>query len=546
MPIEKLRLIGIGLVPILVTIMVNPWSSLDPIASPKLVIALFGIGTLLLINSFGSTPWFISTKVLLPILLFILAIFLSLIMNRTAFDERLFGIYGRNQGFFTFLLLLFVSILYLQSKENPKSVFFFSLWIANLLVVAYAFLQLNGWDFYDWTNQNIGVISTLGNPNILGSFCAVTALSWTYWIKTSRHKISTLARVLFGIFGVSLNSFVIFLADSGAGMLALVCSLSLYIVLKIYSKVVRYERVTRVILFCFFASLLSLLFTVALQQNFVSFQSSIIPRLNFWKVGISIFSNYPIFGTGFDTYGDLFAEYAGRANELTNIHSSSAHNMWIDTLVFGGVMVLSSLLWLQVLAIRGFFSSFSAKKYEAVENDNLVMAIFVAFLVQSLFSVPSMAVQIWGWAAMGILLRRYRSEKHQGRESEIVYDAKKTYILHRITLASIGFVFIISGSLKLNQENAFRSAMLALDGERIIQAVEKFPKNSFHIFLASEGFRNANIESTASWLEDMGLRFNSRNLMILRQIANRDSDPIRREIALRKLRLLDPNFRLSD
>jgi hypothetical protein len=545
-PIEKLRLIGIGLVPILVTIVVNPWSSLDPIASPKLVLALFGIGTLLVINSFGSVPWFIRTKEFLPILFFFLAISLSLIINRTAFDERLFGIYGRNQGYITFLLLLFVSILYLQSKENPKTLFLFSMWIANALVVSYAFLQSIGWDFYDWTSQNIAVISTLGNPNILGSFCAVTALSWIHWIKNCRNKISTLGRALFGIFGIAINFYVIFLTNSGAGMLALVCSLSFYIIVKIYSKAIRYERGAKIIIFFFFALLLSVLFIGALQQNFVSAQSSIIPRLKFWKVGISIFSNYPIFGTGFDTYGDLFTEYAGSENELINIHSSSAHNMWIDTLVFGGVILLSSLVWLQILALRGLFSSFSVKKYEAVKNDNLVMAIFVAFIVQSFFSVPSIAVQIWGWAAMGILLRSHNSEKYQGRELEISYVTKNTNVLYKIMLASIGFALIVSGGLKLSQENAFRSATLALDGERIIQAVERFPKNSFHIFLASEGFRNANIESTANWLEDMGLRFNPRNLLILRQIANRDSDPLRREISLRKLRLFDPKFRSSD
>jgi O-antigen ligase len=86
------------------------------------------------------------------------------------------------------------------------------------------------------------------------------------------------------------------------------------------------------------------------------YQDSITYRGDYWRAGIRMISEHPLFGVGFDSFGDYYFRYrdltsATRRGPL--IYTNSAHNYFIDFAANGGLFYL--LLYLLFTSFEIYF-----------------------------------------------------------------------------------------------------------------------------------------------------------------------------------------------
>ena len=113
------------------------------------------------------------------------------------FHQQLFGMYGRNTGFVTYLsfALVFFAISLISDRENNAKMYRYFL-IAGAASLVYGFCQSIGIEPFKWANGYSPVIGFLGNPNfqssflgVIGSLIFAIALSGKTSIKSGQIRI---------------------------------------------------------------------------------------------------------------------------------------------------------------------------------------------------------------------------------------------------------------------------------------------------------------------------------------------------------------------
>ena len=139
----------------------------------------------------------------------------------------------------------------------------------------------------------------------------------------------------------------------------------------------------------------------------IIYKGSISVRGYYWRAGIKMFLNNPVFGVGFDRYGSNFKEYRDITYPLNygfNLTSSNAHNTFIQFFATGGIF-----LGLAYLILNGYIlkrAIFALKNFSG-SNRLIVAGIFsawVAFHAQSLVSIDNLGISIWGWVLGGSII----------------------------------------------------------------------------------------------------------------------------------------------
>ena len=240
--------------------------AMDPIGSfsatnvPKYFLIVIAAALLVTLNLPGVKHLIIvkAPKTITYLVIFSLTwISISLFVNQDNFDERLFGVYGRNLGFITFfsMFLLLWCSLYFLSKWI--SAFFILISLSALVVASYFTLQYFGIDFGLW-EETYGKTpsSSLGNPNYVVALIAIgLILSLSLLILQPRKSflLSTL-NIIILISGISIMS----LADSFQGYLILGVAFALLTIFRLVTKYKdEVKKVSKKIVMLF-ASLLSL------------------------------------------------------------------------------------------------------------------------------------------------------------------------------------------------------------------------------------------------------------------------------------------------
>jgi len=259
-------------------------------------------------------------------------------------------------------------------------------------------------------------IGTLGNPNfnsVVLSFVGITCV-WTliYRCKNLPSKAFTSA-YLISIF------FLIFATKSAQGFwsLAVGCMVILYSHIQVSLSVrLKIGVVVTSIFGIFF--LLSGMLSFGPLSKFGDLPA-IKVRVYYWLSGICTGNESPLFGIGFDGYGDWYRRC--RPNQAfmwnPNITPEASHNIYIDYYVTGGLILLLSFSLMIIATIRKIVLIYKGSG-DSTTNVSLLVSIFVAFLAQGLISINQIGLAIWGWIFMGLILG-YPIEGQVQEESRI-------------------------------------------------------------------------------------------------------------------------------
>ena len=287
--------------------------------------------------------------------------------------------------------------------ENISLVYNISFLVAFILSF-YGIIQFLGYDFVDWNNPYNVIISTLGNPNFVSALSAIFAvLIFAFlWSRTYSKFVLVLLLILF----FSLLA-IIYLSDSRQGIISFLFGISVFLgVVVLYSK-------KRILKYMYFSSLVPAIFFLMIGMlnlgplsSFV-YKDSISVRGFYWRAGIEMFMDNALWGVGVERYAAFFKQYREVEYSLRygyDITSSNAHNIVIQLFSTAGFFVgLGYLLLLTTVFIRALIAIRKSTGASQVLTIG-IFAAWVTFQSQSLISIDSPGLAIWGWILGGALV----------------------------------------------------------------------------------------------------------------------------------------------
>jgi len=322
-------------------------------------------------------------------------------------DVKIVALLGETQrrnGFLTYLSLvvIFLFTVFAIKFSNVLKIFK-SIILLNLLLGIYGLLQIFGKDPYEWNNPYNSMFSTLGNPNFASSLLAVFASMSFFSCFVKKLKTPWKITATVNIF---ISVFAIVQSESRQGILVFLLSLIFFGVVLILNKNRNLGKVSLV------SSLVLTIFAIfgMLQKGPLTpilYKDSISVRGYYWRAGIEMFRENPLFGIGVDRYGEYFKEYREFAYPLKygfEITSNNAHNVFIQFFATSGAIVGLSYLLLVVYIV--FIGAQAIRETSGAEQ-LIVLALlssYIGFQAQSVISIDNIGISIWGWLLGGALV----------------------------------------------------------------------------------------------------------------------------------------------
>ena len=390
---------------ILVTILVTPLWSLDPINPIKMLgltaIGFMGLGVLL-VNQRALAIY----RYKLPLTLigsFVGWQLIVLLVSNGEKLQQLFGTTGRNTGLITYLAF---SILFVVSMVASNSTFLNRFLITSFAVgvasLGYGLIQALGGDPFNWVNPYSPVFGFLGNPNFQSSLLGILGSVVFTQLLASAVKLQVKAAYIVYLL---VTLYVIKETDSQQGFLVLLTgsgvALGIYVNQK--SKVVGYSYLGLVAI-SFVAVLVGTLNKGPLAS--LLYKDSVTYRGDYWRAGWKMTLDNPIFGVGLDSYGDWYRR--SRTIEATlrrgpEVTSNAAHNVFLDISAYGGFPLVLTYIALMILVI---VSAVKVIKRSQGFNAGFVglVAGWVAFQAQSIISINQIGLALWGWVLSGLII----------------------------------------------------------------------------------------------------------------------------------------------
>jgi hypothetical protein len=265
-------------------------------------------------------------------LLFLLAAISAVINSDSPMSQNLYGSYGRNTGFVTYLVLLFISIVALTLTERSSfQRIIWGLQIAGVINVLYCLWVISFGDFIGWNNPYKNILGLFGNPNFISAFLGmfITTILALVAAPTTTWKVR-----LIGILLSLIAFYEIVDSHSIQGIVVTGGGIAIvgFFAVRSYFK----SKIISGFYLLSVAVLGILAIMGALQKGPLSFiyKTSVSLRGAYWNAGITMGMDHPVTGVGMDAYGDWYrrarSENAATVLPGPNVFTNASHNVVID------------------------------------------------------------------------------------------------------------------------------------------------------------------------------------------------------------------------
>lgn len=538
-----------------VTLVVAPYTLLDPMGLPKLtVLAFFAVVALSLMVPAIKNLFSSSYRILVILLsLFIMQIILVLLFSGANIGAQFYGTYTRNTGALAYisLALLLLSSSLVSDKQFLKKFIGVTLIIGVILIV-YGNIQYLGLEPFPYTTAYTvnAPIGTFGNSNFQAAFMGLTAVVASTMALNPGFKIPIR-------FGLGLMGFaaivVVYETLSSQGYLNFIAGAGFVLILWLFMT----GRKSLGIAFSGLGVMggglvfLGLINSGPLARYI--YEASIAARGYYWRAAIKMLIEHPIFGVGLDRFGDWYLRYQPAAHFENGYLSASdsAHNVYLELASNGGFPLLIIYLAITALVIvavvrvvqrsAGFDIYFAA-----------TVGAWVAYQTQSLISINQLGLAIWGWVLSGLIIgyeinTRVKVVSQKVQVKSEVSNKKNKPSAPALSSSAVISVFagiligaLIAGPLFIANARFF-SAIKANDIKAVESAGNSAPKDERRLYMLAGIFRNAKLDDQAvRVLRDATARYpDSYNLWLLWSTIPTAS-PADLAIAKARLKRLDP------
>lgn len=543
---------------IAITAVVTPWNNLEPVGLPKLAILTVTVSLVgLLLILFNKSPYKFPKVFFLSILIAIALSLLNIFINNQFISERVYGVLGRNFGALALVCLLLILMMSfsLSEKLDPKKLITV-IKFSSFLVAIYFLAQLQGLDRAAWVDAYGGIpSSTLGNPNFVSAFVSIGFVSTLPILLARKTKLPI--RIL--IFAISAIELYVSTESNSFQGLAIILLGFFYLTMSFLKPVLL--KLNKGYLAAFF-SLATIItgFSLYRFQDLLSINSATIQaRLDYWEAGLAMGLDSPIFGKGFDYFGESYFLFRSERAAIRSpgLYSDSAHNYFIDLLAFGGIPLFLSILLPILLVLRGKFLSIPRSQNFSEENKAMQAAIrglllaWLGFLFQAVLSPFNIALAYLGFLLTGFLYGRFGGIKKDEERATHSFKRKsiqkggatksgKNGVILKIFLISLLISLPYLGFQPLIADAKFRDGIEQGNGDVIYRIALSQPKNFQRMQYAAEIFIQNQREDLATTIIREIVEQNPQKIAgwrLLEQVSKTEAD----KIAIRaKIRALDP------
>jgi O-antigen ligase len=378
-------------------------------------------------------------------LLLSVTILVSSIMSPNIFGSLL-GHHSRYNGAFLYLVLILI-VYFVQriSFEGISQIFIKYFAYASLIQVGYATLQFLNVDPIVWNLEFNRIVSTLGNPDFSSAYIGMSGIAYLHL------AISTQKAHWKRLFWASISALCLLLtvatsAKQGTAIMIFGCLVYLFFSEALENKRLAIVSATTIVTGAFMVIIG--MFRFGPLESIV-YKDSISFRGDYWRAGLRMFYDNPVFGVGFARYGDFFREYrdlkqvSRRGAALT---SDQSHNVYLDFFATGGILV--GLLYITLVGLVTFFGirNILASKNKQIRRVHAALfAIWAAYLAQAFISIDQITLAIWGWLVAAVIAASYAIDRREKVLDlrEVSTPKSRKYLLGGIPIYLLGIVTLL-------------------------------------------------------------------------------------------------------
>jgi len=552
------RILGIGSA--FVAVFVITGTVTDPVNVTKLfVLGGVAAGAFAVLLAFGLPQLWANSKslVIATLLLFIAGV--NAVLNSDGpLVQNLYGVYGRNTAFVTYMLLIFIILS--AAILRARTSFTFLIWGllgAGFANVAYCLWVITLGDFIPWNNPYGNILGTFGNPNFIGAFLGLFAASLVaYTFKQGVRVEFRLASAV--IFVVTV--YEIIQSSAIQGRVVVAAGLGIVGFYLVRSKVKSAFAHVGYVLIIMVGGVYALLGALQIGPltKFI-YKTSVSLRGEYWQAGWNMGIENPWTGVGFDTYGDWYRR-ARDAQALIlpgpDVVTNAAHNVPFDVFAFGGWPLFLAYILILILTVIAIIRvTFRSRAYDATFVT--LTTAWVCYQLQSIISINQIGLAVWGWLLGGALIAyenstRLKTENSESdspsvekKRSRTIKPRDREAIFSSTLIAAIGAVVgLFIASPPYSADSKWRSALVSQNVAKVEEALMPGflnPMNSYKYASAVQLLENSKLYDLAHKYALIAVEFNPDHFdswRILYSISASTSQE--KEIALNNLNRLDP------
>ena len=522
-----------------ITLIITPGLNKDSLVIPKAIVffclAMFLSPIILkLLKSSLTNPYIKKLAILVS---FLLIDGILILLNSSApIEQLLFGRSGRAIGFITFvsfvITLLAGSIII---KFAHIKVLLNAIVVAGLFTSFYSCIQFFGLDIFKWSSKTNGIIGTLGNPNSQSSFAAMILIPAVVILWTSRYKW------LLVPIAISVLFFTLYISQSTQGYISVISSiLAMTLIFLWYRNKLTFFIVT------VFSTIFGIVAVFGMlghgPLSYYLYKISVQSRGDFWRSAITTGNSHPIFGVGFDSFGDYMLKYRDQvaASHPFAEYADSAHNFYLDYLATGGYVFLLLNIVLTIFVLRAFFVLQRNKN----GFEKYIAALFCTWLViqlQAMINTQTLAFVSWNALISGAVIGMAGTSIQLSR-STVEINAQREKLKNSNLFGSI--LLIIGIFIMFPYFNNDRLTLKANNlgnGDLLIRATTAYPEFALKYSQASQALLESGLPAPSLFLARKGVEFNPNSVSLWALIlANPTASIEDRQAAKNKILELDP------
>ena len=487
-----------------VTLVVAPYTLLDPINLPKLstlaFVAVIALSVMLPVIKKLFRSEYRSLAIL--VFLFVFQIILVLLFSGANMGAQFYGTFSRNTGALAYisLAILLLSSSLVSDKEFLKRFVSVTL-IVGAFLIFYGNIQYLGLEPFPYTNAYTvnAPTGTFGNSNFQSAFMGLIATVAFAMALNSAYTI--LVRIGLAVMGFGAVV-VIYETLSEQGYLNLIAGVGVIAMVWLFMS-------KRKVIGLAVAGLGviggGLVFLALINQGPFAqyiYNSSIIARGYYWKAALKMLTDHPVFGVGMDGYINWYRR-SRPADYFENgflSYSDSAHNVYLDIASSGGFALLGIYIAIAVLVILSIVRVVQ-------RNDGFdpffvaIVGAWAAYHVQSLVSINQLGLAIWGWVLSGLIIGYEINTRVKDVSKDAATKIKPTGKKARAStqplsskavlslFAGVVMASLIAGPLYFVNSN-FYTAIRSSDIKAIESAAQQRPKDERRLYALAGIFRD--------------------------------------------------------
>jgi len=545
---EKLitKILAVGAA--ITTILVVSDSVTDPVNAPKLVsLGVTGFGVLGVMLASGIVRILKShSAIVLFCVIFLLSMTMAVVSSNSPFSQNIYGSYGRNNGFVTYLalILILISALALQTHSSFETIVK-ALIFAGAVNITYCLWVVVFGDFISWSNPYGNLLGTFGNPNFIGSFLGIFFASYLAF-SMSKNGSKLLKYSLIAV--LPITAFEIYKSHAIQGRVVAGLGIGIIGFLLVranFSKWLSFVYLVFMLVIGLFALLGALQIGPLTQYVY---KTSVSLRGQYWLAGWNTGKEHPVTGVGMDSFGDWYRRARdAHALELPGVNTvvNAAHNVPMDMFAFGGWPLLLSYLLIMGMAGLAAVRTIARRR----EFDPVFAVMFTAwagYQLQSMISINQIGLAIWGWLLSGTLIayeRTTRSMMPAVTNSSI----KKNHGNHSAaTMLAVfgGIVGLVASLPPLASDSKWRRAQLTQTAPAIEETMKSNYmnlQNSTKYLTNIQNLESSNLLDLSRKYALEGVRWNPESFELWKVLyLIKNSTPEEKELALANMKRLDP------